>query len=180
MTGPKQRARLIRQHQEHIRALPPGPLSGLTPSVHALLVAHTRTFGFVAVAAGKARVPERTVRDWLCRGEMDPLDALYGPFFLDMQEAEADFAGSQIAGIESAAKGNAMAWPGRATLLERQKPDMFGRPDQRVKVTQETTVTHVSRPDLSKLSLEELYELEHMLEKVEIQELPPGSMRVLK
>lgn len=81
------------------------------------------------MAAQFHRIPSRTVRNWLDKGEdgQDPYEA----FAIEVRQAQAEFVMQCIEGIKAAGFKDAKQWTALMTMLERLYPEDFRRPTER-------------------------------------------------
>ena len=110
-------------------------------------------------------VGESTWYRWLEKGRDSKGRSIYREFWESIQKAEAAAELRAVSGIVAAGRRN---WTAFAWYLERKYPDRWGRRD---KIQQEISgpggEPFYSKPNLSRLSLEELTFLETIKRKLE-------------
>lgn len=110
-------------------------------------------------------IPESTWYGWLQRGRESERRNVYSEFSEAVKKAEAAAELRAVSGIVAAGRRN---WTAFAWYLERKYPDRWGRRD---KIQQEISgpggEPFYSKPNLSRLSLEELTFLETIKRKLE-------------
>lgn len=142
----------------------PGRKHGLTSTVAAAIVEAVEAGAFQKDAAAAAGVSETTLYRWLQEGAKDGAHPELREFRESLTRARAHAKVSAIATLRRAASDD---WRAAAFLLERAWPDEWGR---------RTRLEHTGRDggpvevasggvDLSKLSDQELEELQGMMQR---------------
>lgn len=132
----------------------------LTPQLQRRIVELIRAGNYASVAAAASGIAERTYYDWLARGSREH-HSIYAEFLQTIKEASARAEVEAVSGVRTADRG----WQAHMTWLERRYPSRWGR---RARLDDPpSSGERVARPDLRKLSDEELEQLEALLAKAE-------------
>jgi len=123
------------------------------PSIVSAIASAVRKGHPLSTAARLAGIHERTAQDWLAIGTRDLDDAQDGQepgsharFALAVKEAEAEMVEAKLSIVERDMATPGKGWLPAMTLLERRRPQDFGR-FQRIEV--DTTTTTTVRIELS-------------------------------
>jgi hypothetical protein len=148
----------------HTPEISVGRRTELTPEVHAAIVGAIAKGATITDAAEAAGIHRDSVSNWNRRGRADfeagNLETDHARFFRDSMRAKAE--ARQVA-LESVRNAMATDWRAGAWYLERSAPADYGRAD-RLAVTAHVETT-TDGPDLSKLSDDELAQMERLLAK---------------
>lgn len=142
----------------------------LTDATRATILEWLRRGHYRKVACAKVRITERTLQNWVQRGEagVEP----YASFLVDMLEAEADCENELLTTIRTAQPGipgvsGADVWTSRAWVMERRWPKRW-RGSVRLTVHEEVeTMTSRLKADA------ELYR--RVVERLSVDEEHPAS-----
>jgi hypothetical protein len=132
----------------------------LTPQTQAKIVELIRGGNYAEIAAAAAGIGERTFYSWMQRGEREE-DSIYAEFRQVIKEAEAEAEIEAVAQVRAGGKG----WQAPMTWLERKFPSRWARMTREQDAPDECQESE--RPDLSRLTDEELNTLEALFEKAD-------------
>lgn len=149
---------------------PGGRPTKLTPELQDRIVQAIRAGAYIETAAAYAGVSKDTLYQWLKRGARSK-SGIYRQFSDAVEKALAEAEMRDVMLVGRAAETN---WQAAAWRLERKFPERWGRRD-RVSMEHSGEVHHTHKIDLSKLSDEELTELERIAEKLSGGGLGPGG-----
>jgi hypothetical protein len=103
----------------------------LTPELSKRICDYLRRCPNITLAFASVGLSRQTYYEWEKRGLAadDPEDE-YAVFLRDSEQAMADFISSKVDSIEAAGDSDPRNWTAHAWLLERLKPEVFGRRDR--------------------------------------------------
>jgi len=171
--------RAPKKDQTGQRVNPQGRRSILTPELQGRIVDALRLGNYDSTACQYAGISPATFYDWLNRGEaeiarlefseakgedaiMDPNEEPFIDFVIEVKNAMAESEVVAVGYVRSAMKDN---WQAAMTFLERKWPDRWGRKDRTFNTN--LNIGGNQGIDYSKLTQEELDELERITAKLE-------------
>lgn len=143
-----------------------GRPSKLTDEMLDTIVKHLKTGNFVSTACRLSGITERSYYGWMETGEADFVsgkDTMHARFFQSTTHAIADAEDMAVYALRRAWKED---WRAAAWYLERRKAGKWARRD-RMEVTGKDggPIEHDHRIDLSRLTHEELEQLDSIVRK---------------